>query len=179
MTVFAWRRVGFYPRTVYNTLMIEIIKNFNPRRLGQQLGSKLSIQWHSRFGKQPPQSGAVVGEYYRRSGACNMCGRCCTNIYLVHEEDTIKTVADFERYQEVEPEFHGFIPIDKDDHGVKFQCKHLKDDKSCAVYADRPSFCRQYPSEKGVLLGGVLADECGYSFEVINKFKDVLAKLSN
>jgi len=148
----------------YNKGMIEIIKHFSPKKL------------NPKYWGQPQQTGEVTGRYLKRRGSCNQCGRCCTNIYLIHENDTIKTVAEFEQYQRVDKEFEGFIPIDTDEHGVRFQCKHLQANNHCAIYTDRPSFCRQYPSEKGVLLGGVLAEECGYSFEVIHKFKTILAE---
>lgn len=125
--------------------------------------------------RPPAQSGEVTGKYYKRSGACNQCGKCCTNIYLVHERETIKTTEEFERLQKFEAEYRGFVPIDSDEHGMRFQCKHLRDDKTCEIYDERPSFCRKYPSEYGVLLGAELATGCGYKFDVLKPFDQVLA----
>lgn len=122
------------------------------------------------------QSGEVKGKYLIRHGACNLCGKCCTNIYLVHDEKAIESVEEFARLLPENPEYEGFTPIDTDEHGVRFRCRHLSPENRCTVYNDRPSFCRKYPSEKGILLGGQLADGCGYSFEVIMKFEEILAK---
>lgn len=156
--------------------MIEIIKAFRPSFLQKKLQRYTRPVFNRVLKKDPKQSGEVVGQYLKRQGSCNQCGRCCTNIYLIHEEHTLKTIEEFERYRSVEPEFEGFIPVDQDEHGLKFQCKHLKPDNTCAIYDDRPGFCRYYPSEEGILMGGALAEQCGYSFEVITKFKAILAK---
>ncbi|MDH4379770.1 MAG: YkgJ family cysteine cluster protein [Vampirovibrionales bacterium] len=122
----------------------------------------------------PPQSGEVEGQFYKRTGGCNQCGKCCTNIYLIHTDRPIQTEAEFEHLQRYEPEYASFKPIAADEHGLRFQCGHLQPDNTCEIYNERPSFCRKYPSEKGVLLGGQLATGCGYSFEVLQPFQSVL-----
>lgn len=123
-----------------------------------------------------PQAGEVMGQYYKRTGACNMCGKCCTNIYLVHNKEVIKTAYEFEKLQALESEYQGFTPVEVDEHGLRVACKHLKADNSCEIYEERPSFCRKYPSEVGILLGAELATGCGYSFELLKTFNQVLAE---
>ncbi len=139
--------------------MIEIIKSFIAPGL---LESK--------------QSGEVSGRYYTRHGACNTCGRCCTNIYLIHDEKTIESREEFEALQVDNPEYAFFSPVDDTEHGVRFRCGHLSAENRCNIYQDRPTFCKKYPSEKGILLGGELAKECGYWFEPRHSFDDVLKR---
>jgi len=147
--------------------MIELITDFlagGPKRTGGLT--------------QAPQAGRVEGQYLVRSGACNLCGKCCNNIYLLHDEDPIQDEAEFAELQQRNPEYVGFMPISKDEHGLRFACKHLQPDNRCGIYQDRPSFCQQYPSEKGILLGGQLAEGCGYSFAPWVTFQETLATLA-
>ncbi len=124
------------------------------------------------------QSGEISGKYYNRKGSCNTCGRCCTNIYLVHNKKTIESLEVFEKLQAHNAEYEFFTPLDSTDHGLQFQCVHLSPENQCTIYEKRPSFCRKYPSEKGMLLGGELAEDCGYWFEPIKTFSEVLNKTS-
>lgn len=126
-----------------------------------------------------PQSGTVAGKHYTRTGQCNQCGKCCTNIYLVYNQRTVQTVAEFDHLRQLEPEYRYFTPLDETEHGVRFQCKHLKLDNSCAIYGERPLFCQQYPSEYGVILGAELAKGCGYAFKPNQSFADVLNNTAN
>ena len=124
------------------------------------------------------QSGVVTGQYYERSGGCNQCGKCCTNIYLVHGQQTIDTPELFEELKSQNPEYAYFKPVNHDADGVVFQCVHLQSDNSCGIYEDRPSFCRKYPSEHTLLMGGKLAENCGYRFRLLKTFQDVLRQTS-
>lgn len=125
---------------------------------------------------EPPQSGVVRGRYYEREGSCNQCGRCCTDIYLVYQRKTIDSLEMFEQIQAKDPDYRSFQPItqESDGDGLLFKCVHLQPDNTCGVYENRPHLCRQYPSEHGILLGGKLADGCGYSFRLLKTFQDVL-----
>ncbi len=120
------------------------------------------------------QSGPIVGKFYKRTGSCNMCGKCCTDIHLVHGKEPIKTEVEFELLKPLFPDYRNFKPIGKSEDGLLFQCVHLQPDKSCAIYDERPLLCRRYPSEESLLMGGKLAKGCGYAFEVIRKFEQVL-----
>lgn len=127
----------------------------------------------------PPQTGLVSGKFYDRAGSCHGCGKCCTNIYLIHGDETIASVARFEELQALEPEYASFKPIGVEDDGVLFQCIHLQADNRCAIYEERPSFCRLYPSEKSLLMGGKLAENCGYQFHVKQPFNQVLSRVAD
>ncbi len=133
-----------------------------------------TISTFKRWALPAQQSGLVEGKYYRRSGTCGMCAKCCNNIYLVNGEKTIDSVEEFEQLQQSVPEYASFRPMAEDEHGVRFECVHLSPEKTCMIYEDRPNFCRTYPSEKVLLLGGELARGCGYRFEVIKPFQQVL-----
>lgn len=124
------------------------------------------------------QDGRVQGQYYERTGSCNQCGKCCTNIYLIHGQRVIDDAALFEELKHGNPEYAYFKVVDEAEDGLLFQCVHLQEDNRCAVYADRPDFCRKYPSEHSLLMGGKLADGCGYRFRLLQTFQDVLHQLA-
>lgn len=127
------------------------------------------------------QSGTVQGQFYERSGSCNQCGKCCTDIYLVYGHQTINSIEMFEDIKTKNPEYQYFKPLiqQNDGNGLLFQCIHLQSDNSCAIYNDRPSFCRKYPSEHSLLMGGKLAEGCGYKFRLLKTFQDVLSSVAN
>lgn len=127
------------------------------------------------------QSGTVQGQYYERTGGCNQCGKCCTDIYLVYGQQTINSIEMFEDVKAKNPEYHYFKPLiqQSDGDGMLFQCIHLQADNRCGIYYDRPSFCRKYPSEHSLLMGGKLADGCGYKFRLLKTFQDVLSTVAN
>jgi hypothetical protein len=143
----------------YNKCMLEIVKSF--------------LQSDA-----PRQSGVLRGQYYERVGSCNQCGKCCTNIYLVHGDRTIDNLPLFEELKGGNPEYHYFEPIiDEQDGSLVFRCSHLQPDNTCGIYENRPDFCRRYPSEQGLLMGGKLAAGCGYQFRLLKTFRDVLGDL--
>jgi Fe-S-cluster containining protein len=129
--------------------------------------------------KEREASEAVVGKYYRRTGSCNMCGKCCKDIYLIHHDRTIESIEEFETLKPDNPEYQHFIPVQTTPDGVQFQCKHLSSENRCQIYANRPDFCRKYPSEKTLLLGGQLAKGCGFQFELLKTFDEVLSKVAD
>lgn len=130
-------------------------------------------------GAEPRQSGAVQGQFYERTGGCNQCGKCCSHIYLVYNQQTINSVQMLEDIQAKNPEYRYFKPLlsESDEEGLLFQCVHLQADKTCGIYDNRPDFCRQYPSEHAMLMGGKLAEGCGYQFRLLKTFQDVLKQM--
>lgn len=124
----------------------------------------------------PPEGNIQHGKLYNRTGECHSCGQCCTNIYLVHGNLPIATLADYERIKGQNPEYEYFKPVAETEDGVRFQCTHLQEDNRCAIYEDRPSFCRRYPTEDVLLLGGILAENCGYRFTPGISFSSHLAQ---
>jgi Fe-S-cluster containining protein len=126
------------------------------------------------------QSGVTRGQYYERTGGCNQCGKCCSNIYLVHGDQTINSMALFEELKAQNPEYAYFKPILKEgEDGLVFQCQHLQADNTCGIYDHRPDFCRRYPSEHTLLMGGKLAEGCGYQFRLLKSFQDVLQQMND
>ncbi len=124
----------------------------------------------------PPQDGPVTYEYYVRTGKCNQCGKCCSGIYLIHGEEVISSVPQFEDLKKRHEDYRHFLPIEETEQGIKFRCKHLQEDKSCGIYDDRPMFCKKYPSETTLLMGGSLAPQCGFSFKAKYSFTEMLDK---
>jgi Fe-S-cluster containining protein len=48
----------------------------------------------------------------------------------------------------------------------------------CKIHKKRPGICRRYPQEELFLMGGTLAEHCGYRLEPIESFEDVFNKVS-
>lgn len=125
----------------------------------------------------PPedQDAFLEGKTYHRHGGCNGCGRCCEGIFLGHEGGLIQTVAQWEAIKEDHPHYGWFIPLEIQDQGIMFRCKKLGADKRCSDYENRPQFCRDYPSEDGIMMGGCQPLECSYWFSKAHRFQDILA----
>ena len=109
---------------------------------------------------------------YRRSGKCNMCGKCCTNIYVRHASEPIQTESEFEELKDKHEVYSYLTIVGKDEIGLIFQCKNLVDGK-CKIHKKRPLICRKYPQEEIFTMGGALCDECGYKFTPKKSFEKV------
>ena len=63
--------------------------------------------------------------------------------------------------------------------GLVFECTHLdKETKKCKIHKKRSGICRRYPQEELFLMGGTLAENCGYRLEPIESFEEVFKKVS-
>ncbi|MEZ4574220.1 MAG: YkgJ family cysteine cluster protein [Vampirovibrionales bacterium] len=124
----------------------------------------------------PPQRGEVQYKYYVRTGACNQCGMCCSDISLVHNEKIIETEEEFEALKVFFEDYRYFEPIGSNQYGLRFKCKNLNEDKQCTIYEDRPRFCKKYPSEDTLLMGAELAPQCGFGFKPRFSFDEVLSQ---
>ena len=123
----------------------------------------------------------ILKKRYYRHGSCAMCGACCENIYVRHGKNTIKTEEEFEKIKQIDNySFYQHIKvIGKDDFGLIFECQKFdKEKRLCTDHKNRPPICVNYPSEEIFKMGAQLRDECGYSFEPIEKFDEVFAKIS-
>jgi len=120
----------------------------------------------------------ILRKKYIRKGACKGCGRCCQKIYVRHARDVIKTEEEFERLQTLHF-FYGYLKVvDKDEIGLVFECTKLnKETGRCTAYKSRPVLCRQYPQEEIFMMGGSITEECGFSFEPIQKFEEVFQQV--
>ena len=120
----------------------------------------------------------VFGKKYYRDGNCNRCGACCKRIYVRHQKNTIKSEKEFEVLRYLHP-FYSYLTIEgKDEIGLIFSCCNFDEEKHiCKIHKKRPGICRRYPDELIFSMGACLSDGCGYSFEPIDKFKNILADL--
>ena len=120
---------------------------------------------------------SILQKKYIRKGQCKGCGRCCQRIYVRHAKDIIKTEEEFKKLKTLHF-FYGYLKVlDKDEIGLVFECTKLnKETGKCTAYSRRPVLCRQYPVEEIFMMGGSITEECGYSFEPIKKFDEVLKK---
>ena len=120
----------------------------------------------------------ILKRKYYRVGKCNACGRCCQKIYVKHK-GVIQTEEEFNRLRLLHPFYAGLKVIDKDETGLVFECTHLdKETKKCKIHKKRPGICRRYPQEELFLMGGTLAEHCGYRLEPIESFEEVFDKVS-
>ena len=124
------------------------------------------------------QNGVVQGKYYERTGSCHQCGQCCTNIYLIYGKHTIDSLEMFETIKARHPEYRYFTPRETNGNEIIFDCVNLQPDNRCAIYENRPSFCKIYPSEYSLKMGGKLAEGCGYQFKLRKTFSDILKKMT-
>ena len=119
----------------------------------------------------------ILKKKYFRKGSCKGCGRCCQKIYVRHARDVIKTQEEFEKLKTLHF-FYGYLTVvDKDEVGLVFECSKLnKETGRCTAYNKRPILCRQYPQEEIFMMGGNITENCGYKFEPIKKFDEILKK---
>lgn len=122
----------------------------------------------------------ILKRKYYRLGACAKCGACCRNIYVWHKSSVIKSKEEFEQIKNSDSYsfYHHIKPIDVDDFGLIFKCeKYDKELRICKDHKNRPDICRKYPSEKIFSFGAQLQEGCGYSFQPIESFEEVFAKI--
>lgn len=122
----------------------------------------------------------ILGKKYIRTGSCHGCGRCCQKIYVRHARNVIKTENEFENLKTLHFFYSYLEVVGKDEVGLVFECSKLnKETGKCTAYNKRPLLCRQYPQEEIFMMGGSITEDCGYRFEPIVKFDEVLNKIKN
>lgn len=120
----------------------------------------------------------ICRKKYIRKGSCAGCGACCTHIYVKHMKGVVKTEEEFKKLQKLHPFYRYLSILGEDETGLYFECCNLdKETKRCKIHKNRPGICRRYPQEEIFLLGGTLKQDCGYRFEPIDSFDDILNKL--
>jgi Fe-S-cluster containining protein len=120
----------------------------------------------------------LVGNYYLRTGMCTQCGKCCESIHLGHKGRYIQNTWHFNWLKCWFREYRHFTPIGTTDDGLVFKCNALREDKTCSVYGERPTFCRRYPTEAVMIMGKTLPEECGYVFKPIETFEQTLQEMN-
>ncbi len=122
----------------------------------------------------------ILRKKYYRKGQCNRCGCCCENIYVRHNSKVISSTEEFEKIKNEDSySFYQHISVvGKDDFGLLFSCdKFDKEKRICKDHKNRPSICRNYPSEEIFSFGARLQEKCGYSFEPVESFAEVFEKI--
>lgn len=121
----------------------------------------------------------ILKRKYYRVGSCAKCGKCCKNIYVKHGKKFISDPELFNRLKPLHPFYFDLEIIGKDPTGLLFACKNLDETThTCKIHNKRAKICRDYPMEEILKMGGTLAEGCGYRFEPIEKFSEVLDKIS-
>ncbi len=121
----------------------------------------------------------ILKRKYYRVGNCAKCGRCCKNIYVKHGKTFISDPELFNRLKPLHPFYFDLEIIGKDEIGLLFACKNLDEtSKTCKIHNKRAKICRDYPMEEILKMGGTLAEGCGYRFEPVEKFSEILNKMS-
>lgn len=119
----------------------------------------------------------ILGRKYYRTGECAKCGRCCKNIYVKHGKKFIDDEKLFNRLKPLHSFYFDLEITGRDEVGLIFACKNLDETtKTCKIHSKRAKICRDYPMEEILKMGGTLAEGCGFRFEPIEKFSDVLSK---
>ena len=121
----------------------------------------------------------ILRRYYYRTGKCNACGKCCTQIYVKHYKHVIKDEKEFTKLQYLHSFYSNLKVIGKDEIGLIFECQNLnKETNKCKIHKKRPAICRRYPQEELFSMGGTLSEDCGYKMEPIVPFNKVFEKIS-
>jgi Fe-S-cluster containining protein len=116
----------------------------------------------------------IMRKKYQRNGKCNSCGRCCQEIYVKHSNGIIKEEKEFEKLIKLHFFYSYLKIIKKTEDGLVFECTKLdKEKKICTIYKKRALLCRLYPQEEVFMMGGVLGEQCGFSFTPIESFEEV------
>ena len=123
----------------------------------------------------------VLKKRYYRLGSCAQCGCCCENIYVRHHGAVIQNEEEFKEIRKTDNySFYKHISIiGKDDFGLIFSCdKFDKEKRLCTDHKNRPSICRNYPSEEIFSFGAQLQEDCGFRFEPIQSFQEIYTKIA-
>lgn len=121
----------------------------------------------------------ILRRTYYRKGKCLGCGQCCKQIYVRHAKNVVQTEEEFQRLRKLHP-FYTYLKVTgKDEIGLIFECQNLdKETHLCKIHKKRPGICRRYPQEAIFMMGGELAQNCGYKFIPIESFDEVLKNVS-
>ena len=70
--------------------------------------------------------------------------------------------------------------VGSDETGLVFECMNLDPETNkCKIHKKRPGICRRYPQEELFMMGGTLAEHCGYKLEPIVSFDEVFEKVQS
>lgn len=120
----------------------------------------------------------ILGKKYIKVGKCKACGKCCQGISVKHGNKMITDEEEFKRLQK-QHFFYSYLKVvENSEFGLIFECTKLDKEKGiCTAYSKRALICREYPKEEIFMMGGIIGDECGFSFVPIESFESVFNKI--
>lgn len=120
----------------------------------------------------------VLGKKYYRTGNCLGCGKCCQKIYVQTSKHVIQDEKEFEKLKLLHRFYTYLTVVGKDDIGLIFSCSQLDEQTGlCKIHKNRPGICRRYPQDELFMMGGDLAENCGYKMVPIIPFSEVFDKV--
>jgi hypothetical protein len=119
----------------------------------------------------------VRGKTIVVSGRCRGCGSCCMNLCLENKDGWLRSESVFREIIKTNPEYDRFVITGQDRTGLLlFKCMWCTPQGTCLHYDNRLDLCKKFPEKSLVFAGGALPVNCGYSFEVVTPFANVLKK---
>lgn len=120
----------------------------------------------------------ILGKRYIKLGKCKACGKCCKGIHVRHSKHLIKNEEEFEKLKKQHFFYNYLEVVEKNDLGLVFTCNKVHPDTGkCTVYKYRALICKVYPQEELFMMGGIISEDCGFSFEPIYSFEKVFKKI--
>jgi Fe-S-cluster containining protein len=135
-----------------------------------------------RWKKQPPRHlDTEVQEIHEKvfeQTDCLTCANCCKTTSPIFYERDIERVAKFLRMKQ-QQFIEQYLHIDEDKDYVLnvAPCPFLNEDNTCAVYAHRPTACREYPHTDRKRFHQILdltlknTYICPAAFQIVEKLK--------
>ncbi|MFQ8626392.1 MAG: hypothetical protein ACLSA2_08000 [Candidatus Gastranaerophilaceae bacterium] len=91
----------------------------------------------------------ILRRKYYRTGKCNACGKCCTQIYVKHYKHVIQDEEEFKKLQYLHRFYTYLKVIGKDEIGLVLNAKTLIPKLINVKFTKkRPGICRRYPQEE-------------------------------
>ena len=105
------------------------------------------------------------------TGFCSKCGSCCRKMFIIEGGKMLADEKLFQEVQKLVPFYKNLTITGKNSNGeLYFTCNLLKNN-TCSTYTKRPKICRDYPSVKSHLYGGVLFSDCTFKLTPRKSFE--------
>ena len=109
-------------------------------------------------------------------GSCTHCGECCRNIIIHDGDKVIRSKEDFASLIAKNDYYRMFKISGQEPYRLYFTCSNLDENNLCKIHPQRPQICRDYPSERMLMMGASLPKDCGYQLAPHMKFDNILEK---
>lgn len=119
----------------------------------------------------------IKGKTIVISGRCKGCGSCCTSLSLESKVGWLRYEQDFRDIVTLFPQYNRFEITGLDPSGfLLFRCTWCTPQGTCLYYDKRLPLCKKFPEKTLPFAGGTLPVSCGYSFDVVTPFENILKK---